>query len=525
MGTPETTSKSLSSSDFPQPRDDEESLTLHNDWSDHEERLAKRKLDVIIMPLLTLGFFCLQLDRGNIANALTDNFMEDVGVTQNQFNVGQQMLSLGIVLFEIPSNMILYRVGPGKWLTLQLFLFGTVSTFQAFQNNYGSFVATRFLLGITESGFIPGGLWTLSTWYTRKETAKRVMFFYFGNQFGQASSKLLAYGILHMRGVGDKAGWFWLFALMGAFTCLSGVVLGCCLPDSFKNPRSTFLPNVKIFTERELHILQTRVLLDDPMKGKKKRKIGLGAFKKAFSNWRLWVHVIITLSNNGPQRAFDTYSPSIVKSFGFKGLTSNALASVGLFLQIPVSWSFSYVSDRYNKRPETVMAGLSMHLLGYVFNRIFTELSIRGVSYFGVVWTQTFGTFSHPLNIAWMSLACDNSEERALAMAMVIMGANIAGIYGAQIFRSDDKPRYRRGFTINIVVLAVGLALAVLRFFDDKIWRRDKVNQIQAQIARENGDVSQSDEKSEGKRDDAAPTLGLEKASPRELNPIARSTQ
>ena len=116
------------------------------------------------------------------------------------------MLSLGIVLFEIPSNMILYRVGPGRWLTLQLFLFGLVSTFQAFQTNYGSFIATRLLLGITESGYIPGGLWTLSTWYTRRETAKRVMFFYFGNQFGQASSKLLAYGILHMRGVGGKAG-------------------------------------------------------------------------------------------------------------------------------------------------------------------------------------------------------------------------------------------------------------------------------------------------------------------------------
>ena len=102
--------------------------------------------------------------------------MEDVVINQNQFNVGQQMLSLGIVLFEIPSNMVLYRVGPGKWLTLQLFLFGTVSTFQAFQNSYGSFIASRFLLGKTESGFIPGGLWTLSTWYTRRETAKRVMF-------------------------------------------------------------------------------------------------------------------------------------------------------------------------------------------------------------------------------------------------------------------------------------------------------------------------------------------------------------
>jgi len=71
-----------------------------------------------------------------------------------------------------------------------------------------------------------------------------------------------------------------------------------------------------------------------------------------------------------------------------------------------------------NKRGETVIAGLSMHLLGYIFNRIFTELNGRGIRYFGVVFTQTFGTFSHPLNIAWMSLTCDDSEERALAMAM-----------------------------------------------------------------------------------------------------------
>ncbi|KAK3299732.1 major facilitator superfamily domain-containing protein [Chaetomium fimeti] len=487
--------KSADPGQYPPPREDEESLALQRDWSPEEEAKAKRKLDFIIMPLLTLGFFCLQLDRGNIANAITDRFMQDVGVTQNEFNVGQQMLSLGIVLFEIPSNMILYRVGPGKWLTLQLFLFGTVSTFQAFQNSYGSFIATRFLLGITESGFIPGGLWTLSTWYTRKETAKRVMFFYFGNQFGQASSKLLAYGILHMRGVADRAGWFWLFVIMGGFTILSGFVLGFCLPDSFRNPSPTFLPHFTFFTKRELHILQTRVLLDDPMKGKKKKNINLGAFKRAFADWRLWCHVLITLSNNGPQRAFDTYSPSIVNSFGFGALTSNAMASVGLFLQIPVSFTFSYVSDHFNKRGETVIAGFCCHLLGYVFNRVFTELiGLRGVRYFGVVWTQTFGTFSHPLNIAWMSLTCEDSEVRALAMAMVIMGANIAGIYGAQIFRQDDSPLYRRGFTINIAVLAAGLALAIVRYADDLIRRRRSRNQfLQAESASDGGQTKEDE--------------------------------
>lgn len=270
--------------EFPPPQEDEEVLALQRDWTPAEERKAKRKLDLIIMPLLTLGFFCLQLDRGNMANAITDNFMEDINIDQNQFNIGQQMLSLGIVLFEIPSNMILYRVGPGKWLTLQLFLFGIVSTFQAWQTNYASFITTRLLLGITESGFIPGGLWTLSTWYTRRETAKRVMFFYFGNQFGQASAKLLAFGILHMRGVGGKSGWFWLFVLMGGFTIFCGFILGFFLPDSFKKPRSTFLPMMNIFSDREIHILNTRVLIDDPMKGKKKKSIGLTAFKKAVSS-------------------------------------------------------------------------------------------------------------------------------------------------------------------------------------------------------------------------------------------------
>lgn len=424
------------------------------------------------MPLLTLGFFCLQLDRGNIANALNDTLLEDVNITQDQFNVGQQMLSLGIVLFEIPSNMVLYRVGPGKWLTLQLFLFGTVSTFQAWQNSYGSFIASRLLLGITESGFIPGGLWTLSTWYTRKETAKRVMIFYFGNQFGQASAKLLAYGILHMKGVGGKPGWFWLFVLMGLFTIACGFILGFFLPDSFKNPHTTFLPKWQIFSERELYILQNRVLLDDPAKGRKKKTIGRPAFAKAFSNWRVWIHFFITMCNNGPQRGFDTYAPSLVKEMGFQGLTSNALASVGLFIQIPVSFLFSYVSDRFDKRGETVITGLSLATLAYVFNRIFTELGNQGASYFGVVFTQTFGTFSHPLNISWLSLTCTDSEERALAMAIVIMGANIAGIYGAQIFRADDKPRYRRGFSIGIAVLALGAFLAIVRRVDESLKRR-----------------------------------------------------
>lgn len=79
-------------SEFPEPREDEQTLALVKDWTEEEERKAKWKLDLLIMPLLTLGFFCLQLDRGNMANAITDNFMQDININQDEFNVGQQML-------------------------------------------------------------------------------------------------------------------------------------------------------------------------------------------------------------------------------------------------------------------------------------------------------------------------------------------------------------------------------------------------------------------------------------------------
>lgn len=113
------------------------------------------------------------------------------------------------------------------------------------------------------------------------------------------------------------------------------------------------------------------------------------------------------------------------------------------------------------------MVGFTCHLVGYIFNRIFTEIPNQGLRYFGVIWTQIFGTFSHPLNITWLSLACEDSEERALAMAMVITGANTAGIYGAQIFREDDEPRYRRAFSVACAILAFGLSMAIFRFLDD----------------------------------------------------------
>jgi hypothetical protein len=97
-----------------------------------------------------------QLERGNISNALTDNFLPNVGITQDQFNTGQSLLYLGIILLEIPSNYCLQLLGPSVWLSFQVFAFGLVATLQALQKGYGGYLASRIMLGVVECGYIPG---------------------------------------------------------------------------------------------------------------------------------------------------------------------------------------------------------------------------------------------------------------------------------------------------------------------------------------------------------------------------------
>ncbi len=145
---------------------------------------------------------------------MTDNFLKDVGITQNQFNIGTQLLNAGIVLLEvgpcsfspcprstaslteqIPSNLVLYRVGPQAWISVQIFLWGLVATFQAFQRGLGAFLATRMLLGLCESGFIPGSLFAISQWYRTHEMSRRYAFFFLGNGVATAAGGLLAYGM------------------------------------------------------------------------------------------------------------------------------------------------------------------------------------------------------------------------------------------------------------------------------------------------------------------------------------------
>ncbi|KAK3687027.1 hypothetical protein LTR37_019236 [Vermiconidia calcicola] len=249
-------------------------------WTAEEERRVVRKLDRLVMPLLIIAFFALQLDRGNIGNALTDFFLEDVNITQSQFNNGQELLALGIVLWEIPSNFVLFRIGPSVWISAQIVAWGLVATFQAFQHGSGAFMTTRFLLGTCESGFIPAALFTISRFYKRDETSKRFAWFFMGNHFAQATSGLIAY------------------KLEGVFTISIGALFIALFPKGVNNPTS--LTGIRYFTANESRTLAARVLLDDPSKQNKGENITMAELRSTFTNWKLLPHIVAAVLGLAP---------------------------------------------------------------------------------------------------------------------------------------------------------------------------------------------------------------------------------
>ena len=193
-------------------------------WSKGEERSLIRKLDLRVCAYCCLMFFALQLDRGNISQALSDNMLDNMGLNTNDYNTGQTIFYVSFLSAELPSQLISKKLGPDNWIPIQMISWSIVASCQARLTGRATFFLTRSLLGIIEGGFIPDVILYLSYFYKSKELPIRLSFFWGAYAFTYIISAFLAYGILHLRGHHGMAGWQWLFALEGALTGLIGIV-------------------------------------------------------------------------------------------------------------------------------------------------------------------------------------------------------------------------------------------------------------------------------------------------------------
>ena len=182
----------------------------------HEaERKLVNKVDRHIIPMVMLAYLLCFLDRTNIGNAKIFGLEDDLGLKGNQYQIAVAALFVPYVLVEIPSNMLLKRFTPSRWLGAITLAWGTVSTLMGLVQNFGGLVSTRVLLGLFEGGLLPGLTVYLTMFYTNKELALRIGYLFVSSALAGACGGLLAYGIGFMDGVSGLSGWRWVFILEG----------------------------------------------------------------------------------------------------------------------------------------------------------------------------------------------------------------------------------------------------------------------------------------------------------------------
>jgi MFS family permease len=183
-----------------------------------------------LLPVMAACYFFAYLDRTNLGVAsLTMN--HDVGLSPDAYGLGAGLLFAGYVLLDVPSNLILHRVGARRWMFRIMATWGVVAAAGALTEGAKSFYLLRFLLGVAEAGFFPGMILYLTYWFPADRRARITAQFMIAVPLSSALGSPLSGLILRMDGLAGLHGWQWLFILEGVPSVAMGFLLLRLLPD------------------------------------------------------------------------------------------------------------------------------------------------------------------------------------------------------------------------------------------------------------------------------------------------------
>jgi ACS family tartrate transporter-like MFS transporter len=189
-----------------------------------------RKVTLRLIPFLFLLYIVAWLDRVNVGFAgLQMN--ADLGFSSAAFGFGSGVFFLGYCLFEVPSNLILHRVGARLWISRIMVSWGAISASMMFVRTAPTFYVLRFLLGVAEAGFFPGVVYYLSHWYPEGQRARAIAAFMTAIPVSGVVGGPLSGALLTLNGMFGLAGWQWLFLVEGIPAILLGITVLVYLTD------------------------------------------------------------------------------------------------------------------------------------------------------------------------------------------------------------------------------------------------------------------------------------------------------
>ncbi|KAH3914821.1 hypothetical protein HBI56_019260 [Parastagonospora nodorum] len=420
------------------------------------ERRLLKKLDIRIIPMVCWIYLMNFMDRVNIGNAKLYGLEDDLGMSGNQYQLAVSLLFVTYVIFETPSNMIIKRLQPARYLAGLVFCWGMVATFSAFVNNFAALVACRLLLGIFEAGLFPGVILYLSMFYNKRNLALRQAYFYGTSAISGALGGLVAYAIGELDGAAGWSGWRWIILINGIPTILTAVVTPFVLPNS---PETA-----KFLTEEDRRNLVT-LRMSEIGQTKSGQQMNKKDVMDGVRDWKTYAYAISQFVGLGMLYSFSVFLPTIIDGMG--GGWSRQVVQA---LTIPVYFAgfASYIvcawyGDKIQQKGIFCIGGLAVSMLGYIFLIINKGLILSYCGTFIValgLWVSTGAAFT------WINNNNPRYGKRAFASGMQITIGNISGVVSPFLYSSNTAPEYLPGYGATIGLLAVGIMLyTALHFY------------------------------------------------------------
>lgn len=288
-------------------------IALNSTSRDSAEQSACRKAAWRLIPLLAFAYFINYLDRTNVGfAALTMN--RDLGLSASAFGLAAGIFYVGYCLFEVPSNLALYRYGARRWLARIMITWGLFAAATSFAVGPTSYAFIRLTAGIGEAGFFPGVIFYLTLWFPSQFRTRMMAIFLAAIPLSSVFSGPLSVSMLQLDGVLGLHGWQWLFVLQGLPACVLGVVCLFALPDG--------PAHAKWLTDDEQRALQDAL-------ERERSTMHERDFRKSLKDSRVWLLAAILFSYIIGILGIGVWMPTILKTHHLTDM------QVGLATAIP----------------------------------------------------------------------------------------------------------------------------------------------------------------------------------------------
>ncbi|CAG8665620.1 19957_t:CDS:10 [Cetraspora pellucida] len=405
-----------------------------NEMKEKENRLL-RKIDFKIVPFMLLLYLLSFLDRVNIGNAKLAHLERDLGLVGSEFNWSLSIFFIGYVVFEIPSNLVLYKVRPSIWLPTIMIAWGITMSLMAFVKSYAELLITRFFLGVFEAGLVPGIVYYITLWYRRYDQSFRMGVILSGSSIAGAFSGLLTYAIVSLTNDDSPLkGWQLIFLIDGLVTVIVAIIAYFYIAD--------YPEEAKWLRKEERSLAVLRLKRDiDGIEYKKARE---HSFDKVYiveclTDWKVYISMLILLGINTSVYSFAFYIPSIVNGFGFD-------------------------EGKMSLRGPFIMSFASIATVGYIVILYSINMNSMIVKYIATCIIAIGASPCGVLTIIWLSNNLSPPLKCNIGVAMMISCGNCGGIIAAQIYRSVDYPNYERGHIIASCFLLAAICLCAIQY-------------------------------------------------------------